>query len=188
MPVNGMKYIVISFLCLTVIGACDSRTGYVTPRQGIHLRSSPAFQASSLTALPYRAFVRVIQRLDETREGDLFGRWVEVDYQGRKGWIFDVYLSTEIPRPLPEFPIACTFVNELSKANGFPADASIDTCYEPDERPFHCEPGDGEHKDQICADLGYTIVFQYSHFRTMTDCKAVEPIDGLCHYEELHPY
>lgn len=78
----------------------------VVASSGLKLRVSPSPSASMLKVIPYGEKVKVLNASEYTARADrinwLDGHWIEVEYRGVRGYVFDGFLSS-MPVPDNEF-------------------------------------------------------------------------------------
>lgn len=78
----------------------------VVAHSGLKLRVAPSADASTLKIIPYGEEVSVIHSSESTSLSDrinwLDGQWIEVEYEGVRGYVFDGFLS-HLPIPASEF-------------------------------------------------------------------------------------
>ena len=75
---------------------------FVDAPGGLNLRAVPNVRGHLLAVLSHRAAIKVVGRLFEARVlAGRTGRWVQVETDAHRGWVFDAFLSREAP-PVPE--------------------------------------------------------------------------------------
>ncbi|EMM98360.1 SH3 domain protein [Leptospira noguchii str. 2007001578] len=87
-------------LIFTFQGCFDlkSKTLIVLPSEGIVMRTSPDTDAEVILTIPQKASVDLIRK-DESQKvyyidgGTVPSKWVYVQYQDRKGWVYNGYLT-----------------------------------------------------------------------------------------------
>lgn len=79
----------------------------VTAESGLKMRSTPGMDGKLLKVIPYGMSVKLIMETDKMERIEwVSGHWVEVEYEGMKGYVFDGFLSKlDIPRQEIEMTI-----------------------------------------------------------------------------------
>ncbi len=68
---------------------------FVSSPKGLNLRSEPDAKSKKITVLPFAGKVKVLKSKGEKIFfAGRYGKWVNVDYSGKKGWVFSGFLST----------------------------------------------------------------------------------------------
>lgn len=94
-----MKKITIILLCLLSYPLLSKNNEYyiVTPK-GLNLRSSSDQKSKVMILIPFNAKVVQISEIEKADFIDGCGaKWINVDYNGYKGWVYDMYLSNNKP-------------------------------------------------------------------------------------------
>ncbi len=95
--------IVISFIVSAVVWeevqASDFR--FVSSPHGLNLRSKPGTKSKRILILPFSAKVKVLKSKGKTTFfAERYGKWVNVDYSGKRGWVFSGFLSNFNPEKI----------------------------------------------------------------------------------------
>jgi hypothetical protein len=79
---------------------------YVMANSGLTLRIEPRLDSESLGVVEYGSSVQVLNQPDSIQRSEILnwveGKWIFVEYDGVKGYMFDGYLS-DLPIPIYEF-------------------------------------------------------------------------------------
>jgi hypothetical protein len=113
--VNHLKRIIaVGLMILFYFQMCGSNgPGFVEGTQlfvmansGLTLRIEPSLDAESLGVVEFGSSVQVLNQPDSLQYTEVFnwveGKWIFVEYDGIKGYMFDGYLS-DLPIPVYEF-------------------------------------------------------------------------------------
>ncbi|MCP4138171.1 MAG: SH3 domain-containing protein [bacterium] len=88
---------------------------YVYALTGLNLRKKPESSGKKIATIPYGKKVRVLTLTKKIlTAGNIKGYWIEVSYKGKKGYIFDGFLSS---LPAPKLNDAAT-VKKYAKKHG----------------------------------------------------------------------
>jgi len=103
-----VMFLFISSLCLSLTKANNvlgEQYLSVSATSGLSMRTAPGLSAEKIMIIPHGAEVQVILRdknpLEETVEWTK-GQWTYVEYDGRRGYVFDGFL-TSLPMPELQF-------------------------------------------------------------------------------------
>mgnify|MGYP000897746829 CR=1 FL=1 len=107
--------------CRELDGKADEK--YVAARSGLNLRAEASVKSAKLLTIPYGARLKILKasKSKVTIEG-LHGRWVQTEYKGKLGWVFDGLLSSQPGKIISSKPNKSTkptkydLSMELSKA------------------------------------------------------------------------
>lgn len=106
---------------------------YVLSAAGLNLRDKPSKEGKAITLVPYGATITFIQGTGSTAIiENIKGSWIEADYRGIKGFIFDGYLTRVTP-PKPAISIK-DFANTSFEKNGKEASATNESVAETIQR------------------------------------------------------
>ena len=76
---------------------------FVDAARGLYLRAAADAHSGVVAVLEHRTEVRVVgRRLIPVVMGGKSGRWVQVEAQGQRGWVFDAFLTVDAPPVLLE--------------------------------------------------------------------------------------
>lgn len=93
--------IVTLLLFLGLLAVCSKpaerpREMYVQAAGGLNMRSQPDPAADKILLLPDGAALRILQEDSRTIEiSGKSGRWTQVEYNGKTGWVFGGFLASE---------------------------------------------------------------------------------------------
>jgi len=93
----------------------DSKDKYVAAKSGINLRSGPGKSSSVITLIPFESKVTI-----EKSDGDeifldgRYGKWVNVKFGDKTGWVFSGFLCDFKPDAIIK-PVADFYRNEYNK-------------------------------------------------------------------------
>jgi len=73
-------------------------TRYISAPSGLNFRAEPRLDAQKLGVIPFAQSVRSLAIGAPLEVGGKQGAWEEVEYQGQRGYVFNVYLSV-LPVP-----------------------------------------------------------------------------------------
>ena len=104
--------------CFTV-SAIGQSVFYAASRSGLNLRESPNTAAAVVNKIPYGAKVAKAADTDpgEIVTEGMTGRWLRVTYEGRPGYVADVYLLP-FPPPQGSADDLDGYLNSISKPTG----------------------------------------------------------------------
>ena len=67
---------------------------------GLNMRSAPTVSAEKIITIPAGSRVKIVSLSDKKeRVGKTMDFWAQVDYEGKKGWVFNGYLGYEAVPP-----------------------------------------------------------------------------------------
>ncbi|MCL1865314.1 MAG: SH3 domain-containing protein [Spirochaetes bacterium] len=107
----------ISLLVLSThsVNAAEGDDKYVAPKSGLNLRSNPDKSSKIITLIPFGAKVTI-----EKSEGDeifldgRYGKWVNVKYDNKTGWVFGGFLCDFKPDTVIK-PVVDYYMNYFKK-------------------------------------------------------------------------
>lgn len=80
---------------------------FVTAEGGLRLRSRPDLNSQRIITIPDKAEIRKLNEIGEVIViADKAGKWVEIEYNKYKGWVFSGYLRKP-EKPSVKTPIVC---------------------------------------------------------------------------------
>jgi len=67
---------------------------------GLRIRKGPTLKSQIITVIKYGDAIHVTRITDLVKLKNIYGKWAKVEYNGKKGWLFDFYTSKIEPKPL----------------------------------------------------------------------------------------
>ncbi len=103
-------------IIMLVLGfTCASLYAYTGPIQspqkviafsGLKLRAEPNMQGKVIKVIPFAQQVEILDTITTVQSVEwLEGNWVMVQYEGRKGYVFDAFL-TDLPIPINDYELS----------------------------------------------------------------------------------
>ena len=113
--------ILIAILILNSVFVWAQGVRYVAAPSGLRLRETPDPKGKIVVTAPYSSQVSLLKTADDktfTIEGKK-GRFVYVQYEGKKGYVFNGFLQEEYPQPrdVPQYVIAASGLRLREKAD-----------------------------------------------------------------------
>ena len=112
----------VLLICILALGCSPSKsnqTRFVDAAGGLKLRSEPSAQADTITLIPNRAEVTLLQEQgDSVTISGKTGKWSQVKFQDKIGWAFGGFLSatnTEANKPATSSEIDPSFQKIVGK-------------------------------------------------------------------------
>lgn len=119
-PASRKKLLFVLFLFVALSGISQVNVRYAAARGGLNLRDQPAVTGKLLTKIPYGASLTLEEPQGESRRVTLDGMnglWKKVTYQGKTGYIPDIYLLTMAP-PAEGTKTFRDYLSQLAKKHG----------------------------------------------------------------------
>lgn len=99
----------LGFLLITLfvfIASCTNRQPikeemWVIASSGLRMRESPNLESKKIVTIPFASKVKILSRDGAQQEiHGIRGNWLEVDWNEKRGWVFDGYLRSFNPESL----------------------------------------------------------------------------------------
>ncbi len=76
----------------------DGNTLYILASSGLNMRDQPSKTGKAVVLVPYGGFIKLTHTTQKSEVIDnISGNWIEADFNGKKGFLFDGYLTTLKP-------------------------------------------------------------------------------------------
>lgn len=102
-------YISIVFFCSVLIAQepVSHQFKWISAKSGLRMRDGSSLGAKKLSTIPFGERVDFIRELEEVEHlAGTWGKWTEVDWRGKTGWVYSGFLSDLLPssNTLSEIP------------------------------------------------------------------------------------
>ena len=93
-----MRKMILLILLLSISCGQESVKKYVVPKDGLKMYADNKFRSWKICTVPYRASVKILKTAEENRVyRGRYGKWVRVQWEDKKGWVFGGLLSDRVP-------------------------------------------------------------------------------------------
>lgn len=152
---NRKKILVFLFLGLsTTIFSVMGAKRNIFATEGVRLRSTPSITGASKATIPAGAEISILSvKPQEVSINSVTGQWLEVEYGGKRGFVFGGYTSS-----LP-YPKNCSSVEKYLHSNFAKDGAEIRVGIKPDEQYAPNETG--KKTQNFIGGIIYTEINSY---------------------------